>query len=151
MRKKIISAAVVVSTITMFAITSQPKTAIGSAAMTFGDFTNDSFTQQTAFVMPTMQPFPTLNLNQLPTIQTSTPKPTVSTTPKATITPTTTARAASPTTAATPKPTTQATATAAPSNNSYIDQVISLVNTNTPAERHTHVPVDRRLRNSHPR
>jgi uncharacterized protein YkwD len=114
MSHKIISAAVVVTTITLFSIASQPKTAVGTAAMTVGNFGTD-------FVMPTLRPFPTLNIESRirPIVSTnpqstSTPKPSVSSTPKAS-------------TQATTKPT--ITPQSITTNNSYTDQVISLVNT----------------------
>ncbi|MDQ3099573.1 MAG: CAP domain-containing protein [bacterium] len=139
MKNKLISAAVVVTTVTLFSIASQPKTAIGTSAMTVANVSTD-------FVMPTMRPFPTLNIESrtMPVISSS-PKST--TTPTANTTPTTSPTATatsttSPTSAATvqpvrtssptqtPQPTATPTVTAQPStnNSSYTDQVIELVN-----------------------
>ncbi len=138
MSKKIIaSTAVAVATITIFTITSQPKTTVGTAAMSVGDFYNESRVMaqaNTRFTMPTMPPFPDLHV----THPTSTPV--VSSNPQTTISPTvkptTAAKTASPTTAVTaqpartttPKSTAQATTQATSSNSSYVDQVVSLVN-----------------------
>jgi uncharacterized protein YkwD len=124
---KCIPVAVLLTTITLFALTSQPETAVSSTAITIDDFQTNLETGQPSFSMPTLRPFPTGNfqssrirsstLLQI-VISSSSATPTAS--PQSTKTPT-----------ATPIPSTTPSAvpsSTSPQSNSFSDQVIKLVN-----------------------
>lgn len=124
MRTKIIAISAVTFTVTLFITISSPKTAIDTAAMTVGNFTSDGkylvVNTYADIVLPTMQPFPTLNLDRLPVIHTpvSTSSPQPDSTHSPTPRPSQTSRPSS----------TPASSTTISPGSSYTDQVIDLVN-----------------------